>query len=332
MMRTKSKLVAIVLLLNWNKGKVAVFTDEPLLTLICLYTPLCAPFPRPVAANLVEIKRLGFETRGRRSISNAMLELLHKQPQNPRIGDANLVSAAFILIQVATIASNEINETTRNKRTLVGYTLTENIVSCDGNSNHPLSDELIDVERHEESLGIRGRSISLSSTETKNLPLRSPPSSPCIGTSNVPPSEILVQAFPPIMELIPSSPPITSRKKAKVGKGKIMCVGQTTPHRLKGVLHKKFSWKNFHELEDFLVLHRDEYFQHSCNHNYSATQKEYNNALTNELLDLASGLGYTFEEFTFAEIRDRIRCYYKSYLQALKKQRKKFEPSQKVDK
>lgn len=47
------------------------------------------------------------------------------------------------------------------------------------------------------------------------------------------------------------------------------------------------------------------------------------NELTQGLLDLAKEEGYLFEDFTFAAIRDRIRCYYKSYVQATKKKKKR---------
>jgi len=53
-------------------------------------------------------------------------------------------------------------------------------------------------------------------------------------------------------------------------------------------------------------------------HNYTSTQKEFNNELTNQLLNLAASSGYIFDRFLYVEVRDRIRCYYKSYLQSLK--------------
>ena len=39
------------------------------------------------------------------------------------------------------------------------------------------------------------------------------------------------------------------------------------------------------------------------------------------LLELAAECGYVFDEheFSFVAVRDRIRCYYKSYVQSLKK-------------
>ncbi len=88
----------------------------------------------------------------------------------------------------------------------------------------------------------------------------------------------------------------------------------------KKVLRKKFSWKSYPELEDFLIANREEYLRHSAM-NYTSQQKEYNNRLTERLLELASECGYVFDEesFSFVSIRDRIRCYFKSYVQSKKK-------------
>ena len=100
-------------------------------------------------------------------------------------------------------------------------------------------------------------------------------------------------------------------------------VGDKIPGPVRAVLRKKFSWKSYPELEDYLVKNRLEYLQYSSSLNYTAEQKRYNNTLTQGLLDLAADVGYVFEGFTFAAIRDRIRCYYKSYVQALKKKKRK---------
>ena len=50
-------------------------------------------------------------------------------------------------------------------------------------------------------------------------------------------------------------------------------------------------------------------------------QKKYNNCLTERMVKLASEHGYMFDEteFLFVTIRDRIHCYYKSYVQSMKK-------------
>ena len=74
------------------------------------------------------------------------------------------------------------------------------------------------------------------------------------------------------------------------------------------------------ELEAFLVANREEYLRHSAL-NYTIQQKKYNNRLTERLLDLAAEHLYVFneEEFSFVTVRDRIRCFYKSYVQSSKK-------------
>lgn len=92
------------------------------------------------------------------------------------------------------------------------------------------------------------------------------------------------------------------------------CVAISIIHR------KKFSWKNYPELETFLIANRDEYLRHSAL-NYTVQQKQYNNRLTKRLLDLAADHGYVFDEdeFSFVTVRDRVRCYYKSFVQSSKK-------------
>ena len=86
------------------------------------------------------------------------------------------------------------------------------------------------------------------------------------------------------------------------------------------ILRKKFSWRNYAELEEYLLLHRSEYLRHSAL-NYTAEQKHFNNQLTEGLLELAAKLNYVFDEtcFNFVTVRDRIRCYYKSFVQSSKK-------------
>jgi len=89
---------------------------------------------------------------------------------------------------------------------------------------------------------------------------------------------------------------------------------------VKTILRKKFSWKNYPELEAFLIANREEYLRHSAL-NYTVQQKQYNNRLTERLLELAGEHGYIFdqESFSFVTVRDRIRCYFKSYVQSAKK-------------
>jgi len=86
------------------------------------------------------------------------------------------------------------------------------------------------------------------------------------------------------------------------------------------LLRKKFSWKNYPELEAFLIEHRSEYLKYSAR-NYTMEQKKYNNALTQKLIKLASSNNYIFDDrdFSFSNIRDRIRCFYKSFVQCIRK-------------
>lgn len=86
------------------------------------------------------------------------------------------------------------------------------------------------------------------------------------------------------------------------------------------ILKRKCAWKNCPELEKFLIDNREEYLKHSAM-NYTTEQKQYNNKLTERLLEEAKKHGYAFDlvDFNFVAIRDRIRCFYKSYVQNCKK-------------
>eukprot|EP00956_Cyclotella_meneghiniana_P024717 scaffold50014_cov66-Cyclotella_meneghiniana.AAC.9 len=86
------------------------------------------------------------------------------------------------------------------------------------------------------------------------------------------------------------------------------------------ILKKSFSWRNYPELEQYLIANRTKYLQHSAK-NYTVEQKQFNNRLTDGLLQVAADYNYIFDEscFDFVSVRDRIRCYYKSYVQSLKK-------------
>lgn len=96
--------------------------------------------------------------------------------------------------------------------------------------------------------------------------------------------------------------------------------GGRSIHSAPVILRKKFSWRNYAELEEYLIANRAEYLRHSAL-NYTAEQKHFNNQLTEGLLELAAKLNYVFDEtcFNFVTVRDRIRCYFKSYVQSSKK-------------
>lgn len=69
-----------------------------------------------------------------------------------------------------------------------------------------------------------------------------------------------------------------------------------------------------------MIENRDDYLKFSSR-NYTVEQKQFNNHLTERLIDLAEKHNYIFdqEDFNFVAIRDRIRCYYKSYVQTARK-------------
>jgi hypothetical protein len=142
------------------------------------------------------------------------------------------------------------------------------------------------------------------------------PTSPSLESDSE--DEVSITAKNPIVAHVVVTPcrePRSIRKKTIVGTSVI--------GPLRGVLRKKYAWREFPELEGYLIQNREQYLSFSSQLNYTAEQKRYNNHLTQGLLDLAAESGYRFEGFTFAMIRDRIRCYYKSYVQAVKKKKRK---------
>ena len=83
------------------------------------------------------------------------------------------------------------------------------------------------------------------------------------------------------------------------------------------VIFKKFHWKHFQELEDFITTNPGKYLAHSTM-NYTSKHSHYNNLLIERLLELASHHNYAFDEedFDFVTVRYHIRCYYNSYAQS----------------
>jgi hypothetical protein len=153
-------------------------------------------------------------------------------------------------------------------------------------------------------------------------------SSPRSPNSALLPSPVTPEGRPKILVDLPNSSKPTEVILQRPSSSKL--VGTQVKGPVKAVLQRKFSWKNYDALETYLVEHRNEYLQYSSELNYTAEQKLYNNQLTQGLLDLAEREGYQFEGFTFAAIRDRIRCYYKSYVQANKKKKKRKRGSSKA--
>lgn len=131
-------------------------------------------------------------------------------------------------------------------------------------------------------------------------------------------------SLPPLLADSPACVTTSSRAVPYTPKRSKHLVGHRLPpgKQVRSILRKKFSWKSFPELENYLIEHRDQYLSCSSSLNYTKTQKLYNNHLTQGLLDVAAEHGYVFEGFTFPAVRDRIRCFYKSYVQATKKKKR----------
>lgn len=120
---------------------------------------------------------------------------------------------------------------------------------------------------------------------------------------------------------VPPPPPmVKGSKKNQNQNHQQFRKGGRSIHSEPVILRKKFSWRNYPELEEFLIANRSEYLRHSAL-NYTAEQKHFNNQLTEGLLEVAARINYVFDEscFNFVAVRDRIRCYYKSFVQSSKK-------------
>mmetsp|Transcript_29905 Transcript_29905/g.45875 ORF Transcript_29905/g.45875 Transcript_29905/m.45875 type:complete len:343 (+) Transcript_29905:167-1195(+) len=152
---------------------------------------------------------------------------------------------------------------------------------------------------------------------SKSLPIVSPVNSPV--SNRMPLRKPTLRALGSHKGKEESSSPASS-SSGGIPKRPLKPQGTIHRHALKTILRKKFSWKNYPELEAFLIANREEYLRHSAL-NYTIQQKQYNNKLTERLLELAADQGYVFDEeaFSFVTVRDRIRCYFKSYVQSAKK-------------
>jgi len=85
------------------------------------------------------------------------------------------------------------------------------------------------------------------------------------------------------------------------------------------------------ELEEFLIENREEYLSFSAK-NYTIEQRDYNNRLTSRLLEHADANGYSalFKSCAFSAVRDRIRSYYKSYVQSFKRRKERQEQQERI--
>ncbi len=196
----------------------------------------------------------------------------------------------------------------------------------DGNS-HCSTFSTDALPREQISLDLTKNDDSCDGTTAKSLslvPQISPPNSPCLSSINPPIRKGPRGLMNKKRQIEPSkafNESIPKKKKLKDLTSALRTVDEKSQETdNKQVLRKKFSWKSYPELEDFLIANREEYLMHSAM-NYTSQQKEYNNRLTERLLELAAECGYVFDKscFSFVSIRDRIRCYFKSYVQSKKK-------------
>jgi hypothetical protein len=251
--------------------------------------------------------------------------------------DSSTKNAAALLCQVRKIAINEVHEESPPNPSM--FKLIPSPIHCEcvlsNSDSSDDSDSESDTTRNSHDSPIRGfpkakrgRLVSICSQDMECAEPTSPilsmksfkvPESPVPSTGTSPEKTHDAKILAPV--LISE----TLSHQAKEGNHFLphSLVGKTVQGEVKGILRRKFSWRSFPELERYLIDHRQQYLQYSSQLNYTTEQKRYNNHLTQGLLDLAKTEGYLFEDFSFAAVRDRIRCYYKSYVQAVKKKQKK---------
>jgi len=162
---------------------------------------------------------------------------------------------------------------------------------------------------------------SVTRTRGKSTVVVSPPTSPC-RINYYPNREVSVKMrhLHSASDKIKGTSFVITQENINSTKKNVSTLTNKNKTIVKKVLRKKFNWKNYPQLENFLIANRSEYLRHSAL-NYTMQQKKYNNHLTERLLKLANELDYVFDKnvFSFVKIRDRIRCYFKSYVQSSKK-------------
>jgi hypothetical protein len=264
--------------------------------------------------------------------------LSNRQSWAKRPMDSSTKNAAALLWQVRKIAINEVHEKAPPSPPMFKLKLIPSPILCECVLSNSDSSDDSDSESDTNSYDtpIRGfpkakrrRLVSICSQDMGECaeptsPILSMnsfkvPESPVPSTGASPEKTSDAKIFAPVLICG------TLSHQAKEGNHFLphSLVGKTVQGEVKGILRRKFSWRSFPELERYLIDHRQQYLQYSSQLNYTTEQKRYNNHLTQGLLDLAKREGYLFEDFSFAAVRDRIRCYYKSYVQAVKKKQKK---------
>ena len=78
------------------------------------------------------------------------------------------------------------------------------------------------------------------------------------------------------------------------------------------------------ELKRFLIENREEFLAYSSNKNYTTEQRHYNNRLTTRFLCHAKTktpghYDLVWKGMAFTDVRNKIRCYYKGYVQSKKR-------------
>jgi hypothetical protein len=259
----------------------------------------------------------------------------------PRFNSVAESDVAKLLLQMRKIASHEIilqkelsTETTPQPNPLKSppriSLIRPSVVHRINHSDRLCSDETRDESNIASSPpNQRSRIISFCSQELEESSvISSGKISPYLPINNIQSPESLKIVLPEKNTLcndsdkicFPSSPKVTFKLMVStspptpLSPSNKKLVGDTLKEGIsvRGILRKKFSWKSFPELESYLIENRPKYLEYSNALNYTKAQKIYNNELTQGLLDRAAETGYIFEGFTFAAVRDRIRCFYKS--------------------
>jgi len=189
------------------------------------------------------------------------------------------------------------------------------------NSNIKTNDDSGYFSPDEKIYTIDSHYSSVIRSRGKSTVIVSPPTSPC-RMNHYPNREISVKTghLHSASDKIKGSSFVIAQENINSTKKNVSTLTNKNKTIVKKVLRKKFNWKNYPQLENFLIANRSEYLRHSAL-NYTMQQKKYNNHLTERLLKLATELNYVFDKnvFSFVKIRDRIRCYFKSYVQSSKK-------------
>eukprot|EP00978_Attheya_sp_CCMP212_P007957 scaffold18507_cov49-Attheya_sp.AAC.4 len=247
-------------------------------------------------------------------------DCIHDSDEDAMVTEESDRDVALLLTSLSAIASKEVPASSEGPRH------EDNLCTLfQSNSLHHIN----------ESESNRARTVSVSSLPSENYYFENPredgtwysmehaihatpPQSPraVVGRRPRSVSTSSVEMSPLGMSSSPITPKRHSRKKVIIQPNLDVGTAPLSPRKggpFKKILRKKFSWKNFPELEAFLIANREEYLRHSTL-NYTVQQKQYNNRLTERMIELAAEQGYSFdqEEFSFVTVRDRIRCYYKS--------------------